>query len=146
MANRQQIWADYDAFENFGLFYSVHQDFEQQREVNNAFDLAIAARIPSVQAGSVILRPLKEGPWAMKLGYEKGSIGGEVSHWHGVLPDGSPGAWEKGGLFSARFDLTVRVDVEIDEVGAIKLPTIRKVVSFPLHWNPETQRYVYVTI
>ncbi len=146
MANRQQIWADYDGFEGFGLCYSVHQDFEQQREIDNAFDLAIWARIPGEQIGSIVLRPIKEGPWTMKLLLAQGSIGGELGHWHGVLPNGSPGPWEQGGLFSARFDLTVRVEVEIAEIGSIRLPTIRKVVALALHWNPETQRYVYVTI
>ncbi|HEY9086116.1 MAG TPA: hypothetical protein VIN40_09330 [Candidatus Tyrphobacter sp.] len=146
MANRQQIWADYDAFENFGLYYSVHQDFEQQREIHAAFDIAISARIPGAQIGAVIVRPIKEGPWAMNISYAKGSIGGEVSHWHGVLPGGGPGPWENGGLFSARFDLTVRVDVEIDEIGSVNLPTIRKTVALPLYWNVDTQRYVYVTV
>jgi hypothetical protein len=132
------------------LHYYAHQDFDQQPDISNAFDLIISARVLGAQIGQATAQPLKNGPLTMQLvAGVAGSIKGQIDDWQGYLPDGKTTApWTHGGLGSARFLLTLDIDVTvpIPLIGhtPIQVKAFHKPCIVLLHWDANKQRYTYM--
>lgn len=149
MTDIQQVWEGHDGWKVLGLRYYVHQDFDQQPDITNAFDLVISARVLGAQIGQAKVNPLKNTDLSLQLvGGVAGSIKGQLDDWQGYKPDGiTKGEWKKGGLGLGRFLLTLDIDVTVP-VGPVRIPVQVKAFHKPctilLHWNDAQQRYVYM--
>ncbi len=150
MADIQQVWESQDGWKVLGLRYYVHQDFAQQPDISNAFDLIVSARVLGAQIGEATINPLKNGPVKLQLvGGVGGNIQGQVDDWQGYLPDGKTTAqWGAGGLGSARFLLTLDIDVSVPVPILGHVPIQVKAFHKPcvvlLHWNAAQKRYTYI--
>ena len=151
MKDIQQVWESQDGWKALGLRYFVHQDFDQQPDILKAFDLIISARVLGAQIGEVTVAPLANtNPIVMPLiGGIGGSIKGQLDDWQGFMPDGTSAAsWTNGGLGSARFLLTLDIDIVVPIPIFGKMPIQVKGFHKPcvllLHWNVATSRYTYM--
>ena len=152
MADIQQVWESQDGWKVLGLRYYVHQDFDKQPDISGAFDLVISARVLGAQIGQCIVNPLKNtNPLTMPLANGiGGSIKGQLDDWQGYLPDGQTKAtWTRGGLGSARFLLTLDIDitVPIPIIGhtPIQVKGFHKPCTVLLHWDG-TSKYIYMPV
>ncbi|HEY4441395.1 MAG TPA: hypothetical protein VGN14_13130 [Candidatus Elarobacter sp.] len=147
MADLHQVWESTDGWKVLRLDYFVHQDFDQQPDIGNAFDLVISARVLGAQIGQVILNPLGNGPVTMALAAGMaGTIAGQIDDWQGYLPDGkTTAAWTAGGLGSARFTLTLDIDVRVKVPVLGQIPVqikgFHKPCTVLLHWDAQQRRY-----
>jgi hypothetical protein len=150
MADIQQVWEGHDGWKVLGIRYYVHQDFDKNPDITDAFDLVISARVFGPQIGQCIVDPLKNtNPLTMQLvGGVLGSIQGQLDDWQGYMPDGkTKGEWAAGGLGSARFLLTLDIDISVP-AGPLHIPIKVKAFHKPctvlLHWNAQTKKYSYI--
>jgi hypothetical protein len=151
MADIQQVWESEDGWKTLGLRYFVHQDFQKQPDISNAFDLIISARVLGAQIGQASLQPLQStNNLSLQLiGGITGSIKGEINDWQGYMPDGkTKAAWNHGGLGSARFLLTLDIDIAVPVPIVGNLPIQVKAFHKPcvvlLHWSAGQKKYVYM--
>lgn len=151
MADIQQVWESHDGWKALALSYFVHQDFDQQPNIANAFDLVMSARVLGAQIGQCTVQPLQNtNPLTLQLvGGIVGSIKGQLDDWQGYMTDGVTKAeWTRGGLGSARFTLTLDVDimVRVPIFGPmpIQIKGFHKPCTVLLHWNSAEGRYAYL--
>lgn len=151
MAEIQQVWESQDGWKVLGLRYYVHQDFDKQPDIGTSFDLVISARVLGAQIGQCIVNPLQDtNPLTMQLieGIG-GTFKGQLDDWQGYLPDGQTKAgWAQGGLGTARFLLTLDVDITapIPILGKIpiQVKAFHKPCTVLLHWDVGNKKYVYM--
>lgn len=146
MSDIHQVWESQDGWKALGIRYYVHQDFDIQGDIKDAFDLVVSARALGVQLGAATLDPLANTKdLNLNLPVAQGSIKGEINDWQGYKPDGTKGPWIGGGLSQARFLLTLDVDVTLPMVGSkVQIKAFHKPCTVLLHWDGAKNRYVYL--
>jgi hypothetical protein len=142
VANVLQVWEGNDGWSVLGLRYYVHQDFDIQPSIGGAFDFIVSARLLGAQIGSATVTPLQNGPVNLNV-TGAGTIKGEVNDWQGYRADGTPAAWNAGSLATARFTLTLDIDVTAPLIGHIVVKGFHKPVTVLLHWDAATKKYVF---
>jgi hypothetical protein len=152
VADIEQVWESQDTLiRNFGFHHYVHQDFDMQPDLTNAFDYILSIRVPLAQIGGCIVNPLKNvDPLPIKLlgGYFKpaGTIDGKLDDFQAYKADGTKGKWTDPGLADVRFLITLRIDITVPIFGKLKVDVSRKPCTIPLFWDAATKRYVKAKI
>jgi hypothetical protein len=150
MVDVHQVWQSEDGWKALGLHYFVHQDFDQHPDISKAFDFIISARALGPQIGQTTVQPLQNtNPLTVPLVEGVvGTIKGQLDDWQGYLPDGKKGSWSQGGLGSARFVLTLDIDVMVPVplLGRIPIQVkgFHKPCTVLLHFDAVKKRYVYM--
>lgn len=145
MADVVQVWQGYDQFGGCGLRYYVHQDFDEQPNIETAFDFITSIRLFGIQIGQCILKPLKNIdplPLTWIAGVQLGTVDSKLDDWQGYKDDVAA-AWTAGGLTEARFLLTLIIDITVPFLfhPKIKITVAHKPVSIPLHWDDASKKY-----